>query len=203
MLSSIVDLVAPRRCAGCGAGGLRLCPTCAAALSSHDPPLPAGLDRARSALRYEGAARGLILSLKLRGDRSAADPLVEALVALAQGRGVRAEVVTWVPGRRREQRVRGFDHAEVLARGLAGALGLPCSALLERVAERPDQASLGAAQRRSNLRGAFQARSAAGAVLLVDDLLTTGATASACAEALRASRASFVEAMTACHSERG
>lgn len=203
MLSSIVDLVAPRCCAGCGAGGLRLCPSCAAALSSPDPPLPAGLDRARSALRYEGAARALVLSLKLRGDRSAADPLVGAMVALAQRHGVRAEIVTWVPGRRREQRVRGFDHAETLARGLAPALGLPCSGLLGRVAERPDQTSLGAAQRRSNLQGAFRARSAATAVLLVDDLLTTGATATACAEALRASGASFVEAMTACHSVRG
>lgn len=176
------------------------------ALSSPDPPTPAGVDRALSALRYEGAARDLLLALKLRGDRSAAGPLIAALVALAQRRGLRAGVVTFVPGRPRDRRARGFDHAEVLAQGVAHGLGLPCCGLIARLAERPDQASLGAAQRHSNLQGAFSPqRGWAGGdgVMLVDDLLTTGATATACAGALRAGGASFVEAMTACHAQRG
>jgi predicted amidophosphoribosyltransferase len=201
---SIVDLVTAGGCAGCGNRGARLCAPCRRALSSPDPPTPSGVDLALSALRYEGAARDLLLALKLRGDRPAAGPLIAALVSLAQRRGIRARVVTFVPGRPRDRRVRGFDHAEVLARGVARGLGLPCCALIARVAEPPDQASLDAAQRRSNLLGAFSPRRAWGeGALLVDDLLTTGATASACAGALRAGGASFVEAMTACHSLRG
>jgi predicted amidophosphoribosyltransferase len=112
--------------------------------------------------------------------------------------GLTAEVVTWVPGRANENRRRGLDHAEVLAAEVGRALGLPVRPLLIRTGHRPDQSSLGAAERWANLRGAFVAEECPERVALVDDLVTTGATASACARALRAAGALRVEVLAAC-----
>ena len=147
---------------------------------------------------YEEAARSLVLDLKLRGDRSAALPLVDALVAGVAAAGLTAEVITWVPGRSPENRRRGLDHAGTLAAEMGRRLCLPVHALLRRTGERADQASLGAAERWANLQGAFVARDCPSRVALVDDLVTTGATAAACARALRAAGAIRVEVLAAC-----
>jgi predicted amidophosphoribosyltransferase len=112
--------------------------------------------------------------------------------------GVLGGVVTWVPGRRRDSVRRGYDHAEVLAKGLAGATGLPRAPLLRRTGEVPDQTTLTGAERRLNLRGAFAATACSGGIVVVDDLITTGATAAACAEALRSAGAATVEVVVPC-----
>ena len=158
----------------------------------------AGLDRVLTPWAYEGAPRDLILALKLRGRRAAAAPLVDALVRTAQAGALRAEVVTWVPGRPRDIRIRGYDHAEVLACTMASRLGLPARALIRRVAEPPDQTTLTAEERHRNLRGAFLATSCSAAVAIVDDLVTTGATLTACARALRATGTPRIEALAPC-----
>jgi predicted amidophosphoribosyltransferase len=139
-----------------------------------------------------------VLGLKLDARRPFAEPLVAAMVDEVRRRGLDAGVVTWVPGRRRDIRRRGFDHAEVLARGLARRLGLGARSTLRRVDARPDQTTLSGAARRRNLRGAFAARPCPQTVALVDDLVTTGATASACAAALRRAGAPSVEVIAAC-----
>ena len=151
-----------------------------------------------AAWAYEGAARSLVLDLKLRGRRPAAAPLVAAMCEEVARPGVAGEALTWVPGRRSDALRRGFDHAEVLARSLAARLGLPAVALLERTSARPDQTALGAAERRLNLAGAFRARPWDRPVVVVDDLVTTGATARACAAALDVAGASQVEVLAAC-----
>jgi predicted amidophosphoribosyltransferase len=120
------------------------------------------------------------------------------MVVEAIAGGVEASLVTWVPGRARDRRIRGFDHAEVLGRGVARALGLRARAVVALAREPPDQASLSAAARRRNLVGAFTATPCPAPVLLVDDVVTTGATAAACASALRASGCPLVEVVAAC-----
>jgi predicted amidophosphoribosyltransferase len=149
-------------------------------------------------LPYQGPVRSLVLDLKLRGDRAAALPLAAALIRRVAIEGLTAEVLTWVPGRPLENRRRGLDHAGVLAVRVGRSLGLPVRLLLDRTGERPDQASLGAAERWTNLHGAFVARDCPQTVALVDDLMTTGATAAACARALRDSGATRVEVLAAC-----
>jgi len=191
-------MASPHRCAGCGAAKERLCPGCARALESPSVPRVPGADRVLAAFAYEGAARSLVLDLKLRGDRGAAQPLVTGLVRAVAATGLSADLLTWVPGRPRENRRRGLDHAGILATQLGHALGLPVVPLLRRSAERPDQTSLGAAERWANLQGAFTARSCRGVVGLVDDLVTTGATAATCAEALRVAGAAGIEVLAAC-----
>lgn len=162
-----------------------------------DISLP-GLDSVAARWRHEGAVRGLVLGLKLGGRRRYAGTLVCGMADLVAEVGTEASVVTWPPCSRADRRRRGYDHAEVLARGLAGRLGLPAGPLLTRVAGAHDQAALTGAERRTNLSGVFAAaRPVSGSVLLVDDVVTTGATLQACASSLRSAGAGPVEAFAA------
>jgi predicted amidophosphoribosyltransferase len=120
------------------------------------------------------------------------------MTGATRGLGVGGETVTWVPGRAKDIRARGFDHAELLGRGLARELGLRPQALLRRRHPARDQASLSALDRAENVRGAFGAVRSPPCVVLVDDLMTTGATAAACAAALNAAGAERIEVVTAC-----
>jgi predicted amidophosphoribosyltransferase len=124
--------------------------------------------------------------------------MVEALCGALTARGTAAVLVTWVPTALGSRRRRGFDHAEVLARGVAAELGLPAEPLLWRAVPAADQAGLTASQRRTNLSGAFVARPAEGTVLVVDDLVTTGATLEACAAALRSAGVEEAEGAAVC-----
>lgn len=196
----LVALGAPSRCAGCKRPGSSLCHACSASLGNAHVPAVPGVDHLVVGFPYESAARSLLLNLKLKGDRGAATPLAAALVREVARSGLSAEAVTWVPGRPDENRRRGLDHAGILAVEVGRGLGLPVRPLLSRVGERPDQASLGAAERWTNLQGAFVATDCPERIALVDDLVTTGATASACAGALRDAGAARVEVLAACSS---
>lgn len=199
LVSAAVSLVARSICAGCRTDRVTLCPRCEANLLPA-PPLPPvkGAASAVAVWQYAGAARTLVLDLKLSGRRAAAVPMTVALARVIQRGGTFAELVTWVPGRRRDTRARGYNHAELLGRGVAGALGLDARALLRRRGYRPDQAGLSGADRRRNIEGAFDARPSSGAILLIDDLVTTGATARACTMALRRAGAERVEVAAVC-----
>ena len=187
------------RCLACGAPGVDLCGSCRGSLrGTSQRSLPRGATSVIAAWAYEGAARALILSLKLKGHRTAAQPLIEGMAEAALREGLGAALVSWVPGRRSDIRARGFDHAEVLGRGLAGKLGLRAAPLIRRQIAARDQTTLSARDRAMNVRGAFASAASPPAVVLVDDLITTGATASACAVTLRAAGAESVEVVVAC-----
>jgi len=156
---------------------------------------PAPIDRARSPFRFDGPARDAVLKLKFGGWRGVAGAFAVALEALDLPA---VDVVTWVPLARRREAERGYDQAQAIARAYARRHGLPSRALLRRTRATAPQARRSAAERRAALAGAFRAvRAAPPSVLLVDDVLTTGATAAACAEALRASGARSVVLATA------
>lgn len=197
--ASVGQLLGPLRCSGCRTWGRVLCDACQRTLETPDPipPLPP-IDRVLASWRYEGAARALVLDLKVRGLFSAAGPLVEAIAGKARACGVAAQAVAWVPARGRDVRIRGFDHAEVLAKGTARELGLPAVPLLRRARVVRDQVTLDASERATNQLGAFAAVACPKTVLLVDDVLTTGATVQACAAALVASGAWGIEVGVAC-----
>jgi ComF family protein len=188
------------RCVGCRRFGSALCRGCAGALTGvSDDVVVDGASRALAAFEYGGAARKLVLDLKLRHLRPAAPPLGEGIVRRVWQRGLRADVLTWVPGRRKDNLERGFDHARSIASHVSRGLGIPLVKLLDRDAESLDQAGLGRAERADNLRSAFRARPVNGMrVALVDDLITTGATAAACTQALMGAGARSVEVITAC-----
>jgi ComF family protein len=153
-------------------------------------------DRARAAASYEGPAREALKAFKIGGERRTGRTLAHWMVPPALSLGG-VNVVTWVPSTRRSDAARGFTPAEELARPLARALALPARRLLAKTRETKDQAALSRRERRVNQVAAFAANARPPArVLLVDDIMTTGATADACASALKAGGARRVLVVT-------
>lgn len=163
-------------CAGC-LGSLRPAPSL---------PPPPEVDACQALLAYDGAGRELVARLKHRNHRAALPGLAAAAASLVDPATV--DVVTWAPTTPRRRRSRGYDQSELVARVVARRLGRPCRRLLRR-AEAPPQTGRPAADRWSG--PAFSARSVTSGsrVLVVDDVVTTGATAARAARALRSAGA--------------
>jgi ComF family protein len=209
----LVDLLLPPRCPGCGLEGAVLCENCAAPLGRRmeEPAgaplgapvsMPQGVSQLEWCAMYSGSVRDALHALKYRGERRLSEPLGEALAArwtrVARG----GDLITWVPVHRSRRRERGFDQAEELARVMAARLGLPAVTCLERHQRTTAQHALGQAERADNTSSAFVlAHGAQDAVrgrwvVLVDDILTTGATIHGCARVLEAAGALAVAAVT-------
>jgi predicted amidophosphoribosyltransferase len=150
---------------------------------------------ARAAFAFDGPIRSAVHRLKFSGWRDVALALGGAMASAWDGE---AEVATWVPLSSRRRRERGFDQARALARVVGPRIGLPLAPLLQRRGDPSPQARRGRAERLAAMRDRFSARDVShGRVLLVDDVLTTGATAAACAQALVAAGAREVSVLTA------
>jgi ComF family protein len=159
-------------------------------------PVPAGLDALFAAVSYVDAARPLITSLKYRNQRSATTWLADAMVAVMSG-GSDATVVTWAPTSASRRRERGFDQSELLARAVARRLGVPVRRLLVR-RQGAAQTGRSGSQRRIDAPLFGPARRVVPAsVLLVDDVITTGATLGAASAALRSAGARTVVGLVA------
>ena len=152
-----------------------------------------GFDEAFCYGAYEGTLRKLIHLFKYSGMRRLAAPL-GALLADALPRDRQFDVVTAVPLHWRRRWQRGFNQSKLLAQAIARRRGIPAMNVLGRASATRAQAGLSNAQRRENVAGAFRARRRVAGlrVLLVDDVMTTGATAGACARALKQAGAKSV-----------
>ncbi|MGW2419368.1 ComF family protein [Streptomyces sp. NPDC001709] len=203
----LTDLVLPADCAGCGAPRTVLCARCRAALCGRPPrrvrpvPEPAGLPVVHAAAPYAGEVRSLLLAHKERGALALAGALGTALAAAvraglgAGGTGPPVLLVP-VPSARWAVRARGHDPVRRMALAAAGELrraGRPArvAAVLRQRRPVADQAGLDARRRLANLAGALEVTAGggrllgAGHVVLVDDLITTGASLAEAARALR------------------
>ena len=162
-------------------------------------------DIARACGVYEGRLRALIHLLKYRKMTPLASPLAERMRGLIGALGP-VDVVVPVPLYRSRLWGRGFNQALTLSRLIARPAGLPLSnALCRRKRTRP-QAGLSHSARRRNVEGAFAVRDRGAIrgkrVLLVDDVMTTGATATACAKVLKQAGAVSVAVLTAARAKR-
>lgn len=193
VLRGLAELLAPRRCLACLRRGAapwcvacaervtelaRGCGRCAAPTGRAHLCWPAGapVDATVAVYDYRGAVASAIRAGKLGGAHAVWAPLGLALAARLIQRPTDVDVVTWVATPRHRVRRRGFDHAALLARAVAARLDTPCVALLDATAGIDGDAYRYRA--RSPLPGSH--------VLLVDDVLTTGRTATSAAAALRA-----------------
>jgi len=166
------------------------------------PPPPIAV--ARAPFLFRGPIRSALYRLKFSGWRAVAEALGAAMAAVNE---FPADAVTWVPLAGRRRAARGYDQARALAVVVARRLGLQAAPMLARARETGPQARRGGAERRTALRGVFvpvgAGRSPPGNILLVDDVLTTGATAAECAEVFVRAGAVRVGLLTAARAVSG
>jgi ComF family protein len=188
---SLFDALLPVRCAACTLPGDHICHRCRAALKAA----PLVWRRTRGALppvfalgTYAGTLRTAVLNVKFRNRRDAARQLGDIL-----GRKLCVSFDALVPVPLHSQRLaaRGFNQAAVIAAGIGGVLHLPVIEALERCRQTEPQSALERRRRLANVAHAFVPTAAAQAlhaarILLVDDVVTTGATIASCARVLRA-----------------
>ena len=161
-----------------------------------------GFDAAYSFGTYEGVLRKLIHLYKYGKVKTLARPL-SGLLAQALPRDEAFDAAVPVPLYWRRRLQRGFNQAELLARGLSRRTGIPVVRALGRLRPTPAQAGLSNSARRQNVSQAFRARGVQGKrILLIDDVMTTGATAASCAAALKQAGARRVSLLTVARVDR-
>lgn len=198
VLATLLDLVLPRTCSGCRAPGAGLCHSCGALLEGpalglvRPRPCPPGLPPLSALLEYGGPVQRLLLAHKEHGRLQLTAPLGRALATAVQVHGRDPVVLCPVPSSPNAVRQRGHDHAMRLARAGAAALrsqGVDAVAarLLLPARQVADQSGLTTAARAANLHRALRATGVLGGrVVIVDDVVTTGATLVEAARALTA-----------------
>lgn len=212
VFNSLLDVVLPINCLGCGRGRSFLCPDCLESFPRLDSPFCSicadpgvtgacrncqnlantgslGIQGIRAPYLMEGLVSDAVHSFKYRNYRVAAPTLALALSQYLNNNPLPGDILAPVPLHRKKLRERGYNQAGLLARELAKETGLPFDGnLLARTRHAPAQASSGSRQqRRDNIEGAFECRRAlAGqSIILVDDVCTTGSTLNSCARALK------------------
>lgn len=209
----VLDLALPGTCVGCGREGPPLCPVCEPALDARlaEPAgtpiglpadIPAPLLQIDWCAPFRGTIRDALHAIKYGAEQRLADPLGAAVARRWAAVGVGADLVVHVPVHGDRRRVRGYDQAQLIAAVAARQLGLHRRSALYRQRATTAQFDLDRRHRATNVAGAFAVRPDHAAairgrwILLIDDVLTTGATLAACATALELAGAAAVSAVT-------
>jgi competence protein ComFC len=179
----IGSMIFATQCAGCDARGAPLCRTCRFALVGR--VIPAAPPGVIAAVPFSGRARQVLLGFKYGNRRAIAAHLAGLLVNRMARSGTQVDVVTWAPTSPRRRRSRGFDQAELIARQVARQLGVPCRRLLERDGPADPQTGQGRAGRFHGPVFRSHPRVPRSRVLVVDDVVTTGATLASAATVLQ------------------
>lgn len=192
----LIALLAPPRCLACGAAvgaGVQLCGGCRREL----PWLPraVGADGVFAPVAYDGPARALVHALKFHGRTAAAALMATQIAANAPPGLFDGATLVPVPAHPRRRRERGFDQARLIAHQLARRLNRPSVAALERDAAGERQVGESRARRLTAQLGIEARARVKGSVVIVDDVVTTGATLAACERALRTAGAEPVAAV--------
>ena len=213
LLDGILDLVWPRQCEVCGKPCDRprrhICADCLNRIPFVRPEDGVyEIDDTASAVRFECETREMVHGFKFKRHLWLRDDFVDWMEAAAGARFVLTEVdlVIPMPTKVRHRIDRGYNQCEVLASELARRIGRTCRRLVTRHGEFETQSSLAAADRIENVKGTFAVRRPelvrGRTILVVDDIMTTGATLGECAKTLKAAGASRVWSVTLARSVR-
>ncbi len=220
LAARVLDLALPARCPGCGTEGPPICAACLPALDAR-LEVPAGIaiglpsDVPPPLLQLEwcapftGLIRNALHELKYAGEKRLAVPLGAAIARRWRRVGAGGDLLVPVPVHADRARSRGYDQAELIARSAARELELPYAPILERARATIAQFDLDRTARATNVHDAFRLRPRAAPargqeprplagrwVILIDDVVTTGATLAACAHPLLDAGAIGVSAAT-------
>jgi ComF family protein len=209
---ALIDVLLPAACPGCGREGAVLCKACRTPFERRlaEPPgvpiglpaeLPDGLVQLEWCAAFTGPVRAAVHALKYGGERRLVEPLAALMAERWRRAGRGGDLLVPVPVHAARRRERGFDQAEELARSIGRALEVEVSSCLVREQRTTAQHALGRTERARNVGHAFamaprSGRVAGRWVVLVDDVMTTGATLRGCAAVLRAAGARGVSALT-------
>jgi len=187
----LAEIVFPPTCAGCNSNGSWMCEMCAEQLDAIDRI--SELDGAawtlgvqlRARFAYADPVRRAVHLLKYEGQRARAVWFGEQLMPLLQHINLKMPLLQPVPLTARRERTRGFNQSHEIAISLSNLSGVPVGSSLQRIRETQPQVNLSGPDRIANVRGAFAADTVVSGrqVLLVDDVITTGATMRECAAA--------------------
>ena len=202
MFTDLLGALAPRECVGCGVGCRDvLCCECEDALPWTIWPVARLVEACDAAWfygNYDGPVGGMVRRAKYRPDPSAARAVAGMLASACSGRVPVVDAVVPVPQTAMSTLSRGFSPVRTAAARVAAAIDAPLVDALKRERE-VQQAGLDPAERLENARSSYLAAGRSPRrVLLVDDVVTTGATASSCAMALHAAGAEVVYLLAVC-----
>jgi ComF family protein len=198
---AVLDLLLPPTCPGCSREGTALCEACLVPLRRRleEPPgtllglpgdLPSGVVQLEWCAAFTGPTRAALHSLKYDGERRLVAPLAGVMADRWRRVVAGGDVFVPVPIHAAKRRERGFNQAELLAREVGRLLGRPVADVLERREATQAQHALGRGARARNVGHAFGLREGTATavagrwVVVVDDVVTTGATLAGCARAL-------------------
>lgn len=204
----ILELFYPERCAFCGKlvkSGKGICPVCEKLLpytgENNERQHFANVELCVSPLYYEGAVRQALLRYKFSGAAACSRVFGKMLAKCIDESQISCDIITWVSLSRKRLRKRGYDQARLLAESAAKELDLPCKVMLRKIRDNPAQSGIGDYKKRhENVAGVYEAVNAdiikGRRILLVDDIVTTGATLSEAASVLKKAGAVSVTAAT-------
>ena len=207
-LEFVIDLIYPPRCSFCRKIIERkengICSACMGIL-----PLLKGTEQKRmlengiacyTPLKYDSTVRDSFLRYKFYGFVSYAETYSKLLAACIEEQSIECDLVTWVPLSRKRKKKRGYDQAELLAEGISSLLGLDCKKILYKNRETKAQSLTNDhKERKQNVKGVYSLKDGerieGKKILLIDDIVTTGATLSECGAVLIKEGAASVAAV--------
>ncbi len=163
-------------------------------------------DKCYSVFNYDGDAKKLVFKLKYENGKWLAGYMAKYLSDLIVSRNINYDIVTFVPVCKKRKRSRGYNQAELLAEKVAHDMHTDCKSLLERIKTTPSQVKLDFKDRLENIKDAFIVNLGENVkgkiVLIIDDVLTTGATLNECAKTLKKAGAKEVIGLTFANTPR-